>query len=190
MAKGIKITQKTYLEEPRLEKKGKSITAQSMVKRLTPIVADVTIYVFVILLLSAGTNWRNIIWNSDMELWADCVKKSPDKDRPHNNLGNAFGRQGRYQEAIPQYTEALRINPNDITAHNNLGNAFGRQGRYQEAIAQFTEALRINPNLAEAHYNLGIACFMIGNRNLALKEYEILKTMNPGLANALYQMIK
>ena len=145
MAKGIKITKKTYLEEPRLKKKGKSITTQSRVKRLTPIAAEVTIYVFMILLLSAGTYWRNRIWNSEVELWADCVKKSSNKERPHNNLGNAFDHLGKYQEAVAQYTEALRINPNYAEAHYNLGNAFDHLGKYQEAVAQYTEALRINP---------------------------------------------
>jgi tetratricopeptide (TPR) repeat protein len=190
MAKGIGITKKSYLEEPRLKKKDRSITTQSRTKRLGPIAAEVTIYVLVILFFASGTYWRNKTWNSEMELFADCVKKSPNKDRPHNNLGTAFGHLGRHQEAIPHFNEALRINPNYAEAHYNLGNVFVRLGKYQEAVAQYTEALRINPRFAEAHANLGIAYFMMGNRSSALKEYEVLKTMNPGLADALYEKMK
>ena len=129
MAKGIKITKNTYLEEPRSEKKGKSITTQSKAKGFTPIAVEVTIYVFVILLFSAGTYWRNNIWNSEIDLWTDCVKKSPKKDRPHYNLGFAFMSQGKYDEAIPHLNQALRINPNLAIARKHLGVALAHQGK-------------------------------------------------------------
>jgi tetratricopeptide (TPR) repeat protein len=190
MAKGNKIAKKTNPAEPQLRKRVKSITKQSKIKGLTPYVGEMIIYVFVILLLSVGSYWRNRIWNNEIEFWTDCVNKSPNKARPHNNLAGAFNGQGRYQEAIAQLTEALRLNPNFAEVHYNLGNAFNGQGRYQEAIAQLTEALRLNPNLAEAHNNLGNAYFAIGNRAAVLKEYEILKTMNLGLAKDLYEKIK
>jgi tetratricopeptide (TPR) repeat protein len=151
MAKRVKTIKQVDLEELQSGKRAKSITMQGKIKELKPYVLETLIYVFVILFLSAGTYWRNNIWNSEVELWTDCVKKSSNKERPHTNLGSALGLQGRHQEAIAQYTEALRINPNYAEAHYNLGNALDHLGKYQEAIAQYTEALRINPNYAEAH---------------------------------------
>jgi tetratricopeptide (TPR) repeat protein len=166
------------------------IIEQSKVKQLTPYVLEIIFYVFVLILLITGTYSRNRIWNSDIEIWTDCVKKSPNKDRPHAGLGSAYTDQGRYQEAIAQFSEALRINPNYAEAHNNLGFVYTDQGRYQEAIAQFTEALRINPDYAEAHYNLGIAYLTMGDSSSAFKEYQILKKMNPDLANRFYGKTK
>ena len=156
MPKGTIITEKG-LGESLSRERANFIIKQSKIKQLTPYVLEIIFYVFVLILLITGTYSRNRIWNSDIELWTDCVKKSPNKDRPHCGLGNAYTDQGRYQEAIAQVTEALRINPNYVEAHCNLGFVYARQGRYQEAIAQFTEALRINPNYADAHYNLGNA---------------------------------
>jgi len=163
---------------------------QSLIEKPKLHVGEIIVYGLLILLLMTGSYWRNRVWNSELELWTDCVKKSPNKDRPHVNLGNVFLNQGKYQEATNQYNEALRINPNDAEAHYNLGNVFLNQGKYQEATSRYNEALRINPNDAKAHYNLGNGYLTIGNRGLALKEYEILKTINPGLANALHQKIK
>jgi tetratricopeptide (TPR) repeat protein len=145
MPKRTTITEKG-LGESLSRERANFIIGQSKIKQVTPYVLEIIFYVFVLILLITGTYSRNRIWNSDIELWTDCVKKSPDKDRPHNNLGNAYTDQGRYQEAIAQLTEALRINPNYAEAHNNLGNAYIHQRKYQEAIAQLTEALRINPN--------------------------------------------
>jgi protein O-mannosyl-transferase len=154
MAKGIKITKKPYHEEPRLKKKGKSITTQSRLKRLTPIAAEVTIYVFLILLLSAGTYWRNRIWNSEVELWADSVKKSSNKARPHSNLGYAFERLDKYQEAVTQYTEALRINPDFAEAHSNLGIAYFMMGNRSRALKEYEILKTMNPGLANALYQI------------------------------------
>ena len=190
MAKRFKTIKEVDLEEPRSGKGARCAPMQSVVQRPKPHVEEMIICGLLILLLMTGTYWRNRVWSSEVELWTDCVKKSPHKDRPHNNLGNALFYQGKYQEATNQYNEALRINRNFAEAHYNLGNVFSKQGRSQEAISHLNEALRINPNFAEAHYNLGKAYLMISDRGLALKEYEILKTLNRGLANDLYQEIK
>jgi protein O-mannosyl-transferase len=189
MAKRFKPIEEVDLEEPRSGNRARRTTMQSVIERPKPHVGGILIYGLLILLLMTGTYSRNRVWNSELELWTVCLKKSPNKDRPHNNLGFVFLNQGKYKEAIPHLNEALRINPNYAEAHNNLGNVFLNQGKSQEATNQYDEALRINPNLAEAHNNLGNAYLVIGNRGLALREYEILKTLNPGLANALYRKI-
>lgn len=184
------LIKKGDLEGPQPGKETRRTMGQTMTERLKPDAGEMIVFALLILLLMTGSYWRNRVWNSELELWTDCVKKSPKKDRSHYNLGFVFLNQGKYQEAIPHLNEALQINPNYADAHNNLGNVFLNQGKYREATNQYNEALRINPNYAKAHYNLGNAYLMIGNHGFALKEYEILKTMNPGLANALYQKIK
>ncbi len=149
-------------------------------------IGETIVYGSLVLLLMAGTYWRNAVWNNELELWMDCVKKSPGKDRPHNCLGTIFLSQNKYQEAIPYFNGALRIKPDYAKAHNNLGNVFLNQGKHAEAADQYKEALLINPNFAETHYNLGSVYLTIGDPVLALKEYEALKTMSPRLATALY----
>jgi tetratricopeptide (TPR) repeat protein len=129
MATRVKIVKKVDLEEHWSGKRAKSITMQSVIERLKPHIGEIIIYGLVILLLAAGTYWRNRTWNSPIELWTDCVKKSPNKQRPHYNLGNEFFRQGKYQEAVFHLTQALRIDPNYSPAHNNLGTVLARQGK-------------------------------------------------------------
>jgi len=41
----------------------------------------------------------------------------------------ALGRKGRFEEAMAQLEEAIKLNPNDSQAHHNLGLAFaGKAG--------------------------------------------------------------
>jgi tetratricopeptide (TPR) repeat protein len=65
--------------------------------------------------------------------------------------------QGRPQEAIGHYEQAVRIKPDSAEAHNNLGNALLQAGKVQEAIQQYEQALRIKPDLVQAQINLARA---------------------------------
>jgi len=64
-------------------------------------------------------------------------------------------KQGKIQEALTHFTEAVRTNPNYAEAHFNLGIALLRRGKIPEAIVYFNQALRINPKDARVHQNLG-----------------------------------
>jgi hypothetical protein len=83
----------------------------------------IVVSVIIILSLSTATYMRNSVWGDEVTLWKDCVEKSPQLARPHNNLGNALDKQGRTEEAIEHYLQVLRIKPDYVEAHYNLGNA-------------------------------------------------------------------
>ena len=129
MSEGIKTRKKASFGRGRSGNGKKSITIPGVIEM--PVVSEIIVCGLVVLLLTTGSYLRNRIWDSEIGLWVDCVKKSPNKDRPHCNLGEAFFRQGKYPEAISQYTEALRINPNFVEAHYNLGVALALQHKAQ-----------------------------------------------------------
>ena len=64
------------------------------------------------------------------------------------NLGNALNAQGRHDEAIGCYRQALARDPNHAEAHNNLGGALLARGALSEAAACFERALALKPDLA------------------------------------------
>ena len=109
------------------------------------------------LVSAAWTYERNTVWSNAVTLWNDVVKKSPQKARPHNNLGNALKHQGKIEEAIAHFKKALQINPGYAKAYNNLGTALASQGKTEEALKHFGMALYINPGYAAAHSNIGVA---------------------------------
>jgi Flp pilus assembly protein TadD len=54
----------------------------------------------------------------------------------HFNLGNALRAQGKTDEAIAEFREAIRLKPDHASAHTNLGNALDAQGKTDLAIAE------------------------------------------------------
>ena len=58
--------------------------------------------------------------------------------------------QGRMEEAVGQFRQALQINPNDGVALVSLGIALATKVQFDEAITNFRQALQINPNDGDA----------------------------------------
>jgi tetratricopeptide (TPR) repeat protein len=72
------------------------------------------------------------------------------------NLGAGLAAQGRLDEAIEQYRQALRLTPDDAAIHYNLGNALLRKGQRAEAVRAYEEALRLKPDFAAARQALEV----------------------------------
>jgi tetratricopeptide (TPR) repeat protein len=103
-------------------------------------------------------------------------------------LGSAFMAQGKPDEAIRQYQQALRLKPEHPLVHYNLGNAFLAQGQTDEAIRQFQEALRLKPDYAKAHNNLGNALARKGQVDEAISQLEEAIRLAPKEADAYYNL--
>ena len=102
----------------------------------------------------------------------------------HYELGGMLFRQGRLQEAIGHYDQALRLKPDFAEAQNNLGVALAQLGRMPEAVERFEQTLHIKPDYAEAHYNLGLALADLGRLTEAIGHYEQAVRIQPDYAEA------
>jgi len=117
------------------------------------------------------TYQRNKIWKNEYTLWADCVKKSPDKARVHVAFGLALFNEGKIDEAIDHYKQAIRITPDYSLPFNNLGNAYVKSGQYQHAIEDYNEAIRLKPDFAPAYINRGLAYANQGQYQRAIEDF-------------------
>jgi tetratricopeptide (TPR) repeat protein len=73
-----------------------------------------------------------------------------------NNLGLLATREGKTDDAIRCFQEALRLSPDHLIALNNLGNAYRLQKSWAEARNTFKRALEVAPEDAEANYGLAM----------------------------------
>jgi len=129
--------------------------------------------------------WKQCGMYADVEtLWRMTSARNPGLWMAHQNLGTALLQQGRSEEAIAQFGEAMRIDPANATAHYNFGNVLFQQGRTEEAIAHYREAARLNPANADAHNNLGVALFQQGKTGEAIAHYREAVRLNPAYADA------
>jgi tetratricopeptide (TPR) repeat protein len=81
--------------------------------------------------LGLFTYHRNQLYQDRILLWSDAVAKSPNKARPHNNLGYAYALRDDWDHAIEEFRTAARLDPDFIIAQKNLRDAYlhhvGRQ---------------------------------------------------------------
>ena len=77
-----------------------------------------------ILVLCLFTYQRNQLYQDRLLLWSDAVLKSPNKARPHNNLGYAYALHGDWDRAIEEFRTAARLDPDFILAQQNLRDAY------------------------------------------------------------------
>lgn len=73
-----------------------------------------------------------------------------------NNLGLLATREGRTDEAIKYFQQALVASPDHLIALNNLGNAYRLQKNWNAARKTFERALDASPSDAEANYGLAM----------------------------------
>jgi tetratricopeptide (TPR) repeat protein len=142
---------------------------------------QVSVGVLVLLVLTNAvlTYERNKVWKSEYSLWADCLKKSPNKPRPLCNYGKALADAGNASEALTYYDKAIKLNPQFYDVYYNRGNAKTKLGDDLGAIADYEETLRINPYYANAHYNLGNALARQGNMTEAVVQFEEAVRIRP-----------
>ena len=110
-----------------------------------------------------------------------------------NDRGLQLYREKRYDEAVAQFTEALKLRPDFAQAANNLGFVYYRQQRYAEAARWLENTLKIDPSRAVAYLNLGDAYFHAGDKARAKQAYGTYLELQPqgsGAAQARAQLQK
>ena len=166
---------------------GLSILAATIIQRVAgqrnrlPFIAAVCA---LSLLLGVTTARRNMVWKSEMTLWADAVGKSPRKARPAMNLGHAYEQAGDHTAAIRWYRTALEIAPTYIEAWNNLGIALWRNGDIDGALGSYRRAIALNAGNYEAWNNMANALFQSGRANEALEGYQRALELKPDYTTA------
>ena len=104
--------------------------------------------------------------------------------------GEAAFEQGRYDEAIANYTKAIQLNADDAAAYVNRGVAYGRKGLYDRAIGDFEQALFLDPKNAAAQKNLEHARKLANeSRNKALGQSESEQTTHKGTGKTIDDII-
>src|SRR5262249_7460451 len=84
------------------------------------------------------------------------IKTGRTKPLPPAELADSLLAQKRYELALRQYREAIRINPKDAHLHFNLAFVLFELKRYEEAVLSYREVVQLDPKSDEAQFNLGL----------------------------------
>jgi tetratricopeptide (TPR) repeat protein len=135
-------------------------------------------------LCSFWTFERNKVWQNELTFWRDCLKKSPNKARPHYNLGVYLQDEKMVEDAIHHYRKSLEINPRYYRAYYNLGTVFVKQDKPVEAEEHYRMALEIAPTFVEAYNSLGHALVEQDKIDEAIENFRKALQIKPDYAKA------
>jgi tetratricopeptide (TPR) repeat protein len=124
-------------------------------------------------------------WRDAETLFRQAVGVTQNNYLAHNNLGAALSRQGRYGEAIGQFTKALALRPDYREARFNMGEALAGEGRYEEALYHYRRVIDLQPEFAEAHNNIAIVYARMGRLDQAVLHFREAIRIRPGYRQAV-----
>lgn len=93
-----------------------------------------------------------------------ALNKNKDSYKSIFNLGDAYYKQNKFEEAAEQFQALTHKATSKDTlskAYHNLGNSLLKSKKYKESIDAYKNALKNNPNDEDTRYNLSYAQQML-----------------------------
>ena len=128
----------------------------------------------------------------DIERAVGLIRQSLQSNPNHvealNNLGVAYRKLGRFEDAFRAHARAVELSPGSATAHDNLGGDAHALGRFDEALAHYDTALRLDPRSADALRNRGATLLQLGRLEEAAASLEASLRIEPDSAEAHHSL--
>jgi tetratricopeptide (TPR) repeat protein len=85
-----------------------------------------------------------------IEAYQDALGKEPQRIDARSNLGAAYVRLGRYEDAVREYRRALEVDPRHVGVRFNLALALYKSALVAEAARELEQVLSLDPRHAQA----------------------------------------
>lgn len=106
--------------------------------------------------------------------------------RAHNRRGLTQASMRNYEQAIFEYTQAIKLDPYYAEAYNNLAAAHLMMNNYGQAVSDGTRAIELAPDFVAAYVNRGIAFTGLRDYERAVEDYAQVIELNPKSVYAYY----
>jgi tetratricopeptide (TPR) repeat protein/tRNA A-37 threonylcarbamoyl transferase component Bud32 len=129
-------------------------------------------------------------FKSSLLLVGEDVRKQ--QARKWFEVGIAFSKGGKHQEALGAYEQILLLDAKNAAAQMGKARALRQLGRNDEAVKAFEEAERLDPTYVAAFVEKGAALQELGRNTEALQAYkqaQQLHPQNPALAAEVQQQV-
>lgn len=102
-----------------------------------------------IILLAITSHARSRIWENNLTLWTDTVKRIQ-HGIPYTNLGASYLQIGNVEEAKKNFYRSIEIMPDYYLPYQNLGRLYLQENNLAGAEEQFAKVLSLDPKKAFA----------------------------------------
>lgn len=111
------------------------------------------------------------------------LKIDPGNAGAHYILGELARRDEKCEEAIPQFSEAIKFDSKFAEAYLGQGLCLVDLRKYEEAIPPLRSAERLTPGNPEVHHALATALQRSGHKEEAEREFSIHQSLTSGQAS-------
>ncbi|WP_442481953.1 tetratricopeptide repeat protein [Aeoliella sp. SH292] len=101
-----------------------------------------------------------------------------------NRRGEIRTDDGRVEEALLDFNDALRLDPNRYRAIHNRGVLAAQAGRFADAFDDFNRTIELSPDFAKAYSNRAALWVQAGEMEKASSDYRQAIALDPDLAVA------
>ena len=141
--------------------------------------------IVIVTTLSFLTYRRNAVWQTDLTLWGDVIRKAPMSDKGYIMTGVAYQNQGRYAEAIPYHLKAMELAPSSTPTIDSLAAAYTGAGQYGKAVEILKQGIEAcDDSCALLYDHLGEALNLMGRYDEAIKNYLQAIKLDPNFSHA------
>jgi tetratricopeptide (TPR) repeat protein len=155
-----------------------------------------------VLVLGAASfvTWRQIgYWQNSYYVWLHTVDVTENNPVAESDLAGALRTLGRFEEALPHYQNAARMQPRDPKRHADLAEDLAECDRLPESIAEYETTIHLTSDSVErarSYQSLAILYGEMGEYAEAGESYrktlqadpqvgqEILRTLSEQVAQA------
>jgi tetratricopeptide (TPR) repeat protein len=123
-------------------------------------------------------------WKDTRTLFGRAMEVTTDNYLAMTLVGNAEEEQGKLDDAIRLYRQALACKPIAPEPHFFLGRALENKGQTAAAMSEYQEALRLRPDFDTAHTMLGLLLSKEKKFDEAEAQYQAALKSNPDSAEA------
>lgn len=138
----------------------------------------------IILIFSSSTFTRNNVWQNQLDLWTNVVRKSPQKSRPNLNLGIAYFKNSKPLLALKYFDKAIKYKPGSWLAYFNRAETYLLIGKLQKSKADFDHCILLNGEFAMSYDSRGVVNTQLGEYQSALIDFNRAIELDPTLATA------
>jgi len=97
-----------------------------------------------------------------------------------SRLAAAYDLEGKYDQAITYYQQAIALKPDNAGYYDNLGNCLAATGKIDDAMAAYSKSAELDPpNAASAWRNAGISLYNAGKMQDAIAPFQKAVAVDP-----------
>lgn len=111
------------------------------------------------------------------------------KAEAYFNRALSFEKQEKFENAVSDYSEALKINKRYLDAYFNRASLYQQLKQTDKAIKDYGRVIKLSPKDDIAYYNRGLLYSELGNKEKAIEDFEMAIKLDKIWKNELTKKI-